>query len=432
MTNPPTTRQSPRAPRGFTLIELLVTISIIAILIGILLPAVSAVRSAARSTSTRSLMRNVRVAIDAFVADNSRTPGFFTAEEMASEENGGSGDAGGSIAADDITGVTEMENVLLDLAFGTVQTRAESSLPDPADDNTVVDLDPAQTDDDALVARVDVSLAGVSDEGAYLSLDADHLAPILGQVGRGDGDIDRLNSRGDAIIGMPDVIDDFGQPILLWRRDTSASLPPRQFGVDFSADPRAAFASVRLDTSSVSTTDDTRASFYWATNAGYLASGVEQSFTPSALGPGALPGLGERRVRQALASCLGMSNADDTTLDDDPASLADGDADRVLASMMGVLGHPRFPTETDDQSWPMPASARGDIVMISAGQDQIYFKRRYQANGTAFAGEPGSVVGYPPREDAKAAGVDGGNATDKWPGLRTPEDFDDLIEATGG
>ncbi len=60
-----------KGPRkeGFTIIELLVVVSIIALLIGILLPAIQKARDAARITQSRSNLRNIGAALSAYAAD---------------------------------------------------------------------------------------------------------------------------------------------------------------------------------------------------------------------------------------------------------------------------------------------------------------------------------------------------------------------------
>lgn len=71
-----------RAPsqRGFTLVELLVVISIIALLVSILLPTLSAARDAARQTLCKSRMRQLLIGIQMYAHDHESTapPAFVT------------------------------------------------------------------------------------------------------------------------------------------------------------------------------------------------------------------------------------------------------------------------------------------------------------------------------------------------------------------
>lgn len=66
----PTRGQLDRAPAGFTLIELLVVISIIALLVGLLMPALSWARRQARSAACQSNLHQMAVGLTNYLGDN--------------------------------------------------------------------------------------------------------------------------------------------------------------------------------------------------------------------------------------------------------------------------------------------------------------------------------------------------------------------------
>ncbi len=411
-------RTSDSSARAFTLIELLVAISIIAVLLGILLPTIAGVRSAARKASTQSLMRNVRVAIDAFQADTGRAPGYFSAQEMGNFDN----------AAPPARGFTAMENALLELTLpaDSVQTVADSdSSSAPSDTNTFIDVGPHTINQDQNV-RVNVAEIGTASGGSYLSIGSEHLRAIEGQISAAPLTDDQgervvtINGQ-PTLIGMPDIIDYFGQPIMLWQRDTSVQLPATEFA-DSTGPDDAVFASLWNQDAPQ---NGTRAAFYWASNAGYLSAGSPTYGQNEAL-PDKREGLGEQRINQAFLSCIGER------LTSNPLWVSN--------SLMGALGAPAFPNDPASGELPVPIRARGDIILHSAGPNKVFFERGVRASAIEaeintgevdVTNEPASRVGYAPREAAKRAGVSGGSVGEAT-GLRTPDEFDDLLESTGG
>ena len=92
--------------------------------------------------------------------------------------------------------------------------------------------------------------------------------------------------------------------------------------------------------------------------------------------------------------------------------------ERIKTSLMGVLGSPAFPRERTNASDPWyPMSARGDVVVISAGADRVYFKKKSDT-------EPNDTIGYAPAGQAPA-NIAGGPPM-------TVDESDDIIQSTGG
>jgi len=211
----------------------MVVLIIIAVIIAIVLPALGSARRAARAATTRSMMTNICNAAGVFINDNKRSPGYFTARQMADSGN--------------LTqGFTAMQNVMLDLAGGIDPNQTTP----PATDLLV-----GPGTSGAMQVYVNPDLMGSTSGGnsrVYFAPDAKHWVAQNAsgqQVGAGDN------------VKLRSVVDDFGNPILAWVIDDTAVGQITQVS-DFAKDKIA------------NQNTDKPARFYWAPNAAFLCAGA--------------------------------------------------------------------------------------------------------------------------------------------------------------
>ncbi|MGP1273188.1 MAG: type II secretion system protein [Phycisphaerales bacterium] len=238
-------RRLNHAHRGFSLIELLVVIVIIAIVIAITVPAIGGARDLARKASTETQMAGLTQAVSAFQADQQRLPGYFTAQDMGSNDNATSG-------------FTAMQNIMLDLAGGPVADNGNlppnALLVGPVAGNEV---------------NVNLNLIGTGSGGSksYYQPDGGNYVVVEGKDGV---------SATDDIAQLPELVDAWGMPILAWVEDEFA--------------PEVPETGAELDDFVRINSENEPARFYWNQNASVINS----------------TGLGPRETSQVESALLGV------------------------------------------------------------------------------------------------------------------------------
>jgi len=168
-----------------------VVIGIIALLIGLLLPALSGVRTASKKTDTEGRMKRLGDASDAFALQANTYPGQITERRLCSNDDQHYQEFSGT------------ENALLDLLGGTTDYGTDTFRLAGVD-----------------IYRQDIgrgpTVAGQKVD-AFMQVDPDELIYVNGQRGQQEVEdpADPTSYRNRRT--FPDFVDAFGNPIVFWR-----------------------------------------------------------------------------------------------------------------------------------------------------------------------------------------------------------------------
>jgi prepilin-type N-terminal cleavage/methylation domain-containing protein len=192
-----------RARGGFTLTEMLVVIGIIALLLGILLPALSAVQERARKTTTENLLTEFGKACETFQQQFGFYPGLVPEAILANS------------ATPAISGT---ENALLHLCGGGI-SQDDPRYNDPVYNGwTVVNFNVPGGGTFSIKVNAAKVGEGPRIRGVqykpFFTPDADKLAPVPGQFLTAANADPFANDP----LRLPDLVDAWGQPVIYMRQ----------------------------------------------------------------------------------------------------------------------------------------------------------------------------------------------------------------------
>lgn len=307
--------------RGFTLIEIMVVIGIIALLIGILLPALSKVQEKAKVTQTLGLMQEFSKACEAFQQEFNRYPGLVPTDILANNPQ-----------------ISGTENALLELMGGGVRkndvdatTYNDVTMGYGAPEWKVLTFSITGQADFEVKINVGKMGEGPRINGKqyppFFSPKANDLRPIAGQVFGTSRTLESTDNANSLFI--PDLVDSWGDPIIFL-------LSARNVG------PLAG------------NNNPDRAQFL------VLADGVNPN-TYSTMDPY----LGSKNLGDLSMPQIKSPDSLNYTLFED-ASIQD--KKKLFAQF---LRHPGF----GDPTKPLSGTARGRYLLISAGKDGVFLGR---------------------------------------------------------